>query len=582
MVNTIIQSFDIWTDAQGLKSKGRVKSVDNISLEGIARLRELILDLAIRGKLVSQNPNDEPASKLLEKIEIERKELVKKGIIKSQKKYSPFSDSDKLFDLPTGWEWVRVGMIGYDWGQKTPDAEFSYIEVSGIDNNKGKIQSTTVLAANKAPSRARKIVKKGTVIYSTVRPYLQNICEIDKDIEPEPIASTAFAIVHPYQNMPGRYFVNYFRSPLFINYVEEVQTGIAYPAINDKQFFNGMVPLPPLEEQKRIVAKVDELMALCDKLEEEQSQHLKTHQTLVKTLLETLTLAKDASELQAAWQRMEANFDTLFCTEDSIDQLKQTILQLAVMGKLVKQDPDDEPASELLKKIAKEKEKLVKEGKIKKEKPLKNLNKDKVPYKLPALWCWSKIGNASLFTEYGMSEKTYENIDGVPVLKMGDIKDGKVMLGGQKVVSYNVEGLPSLYLKKGDLLYNRTKSAELVGKTGLFEGSDDNYTFASYLIRIRCAKNCLRPKYMNFTMNAPLFRETQIVPHLKQQCGQANVNGTILKNMIIPFPPLSEQNRIVKKVEKLFALCDTIKEKIIKAQELKGLLAKTVVEGVVG
>jgi type I restriction enzyme S subunit len=265
-------------------------------------------------------------------------------------------------------------------------------------------------------------------------------------------------------------------------------------------------------------------------------------------------------------------------TEQSIDQLKQTILQLAVMGKLVPQNPNDEPASVLLKKIAEEKARLIKEGKIKKQKKLPAIIEDEKPFELPVGWEWARIGDASIFTEYGMSEKTFDGIDGIPVLKMGDIQDGKVILGGQKLVQENVEGLPSLFLKKWDLLYNRTNSAELVGKTGIYDGPDDAYTFASYLIRIRCSEECVNPIYLNQSMNTPLFRVTQIEPHLKQQCGQANVNGTIMRNMIVPVPPIGEQRRIVVKVDELMALCDILKSRLHDAQITKVQLADTIVE----
>jgi type I restriction enzyme S subunit len=129
-------------------------------------------------------------------------------------------------------------------------------------------------------------------------------------------------------------------------------------------------------------------------------------------------------------------------------------------------------------------------------------------------------------------------------------------------VPRNIDDLPALFLKKFDLLYNRTNSAELVGKTGIYLGEDDAFTFASYLIRLRFAIEFTNPRYVNLVLNAPYFRETQVVPHLKQQCGQANVNGTKLKNMLVPLPPLAEQERIVAKVDELMALCDETESRL--------------------
>ncbi|MEM8437965.1 restriction endonuclease subunit S, partial [Morganella morganii] len=179
--------------------------------------------------------------------------------------------------------------------------------------------------------------------------------------------------------------------PIFVSYVESCQTGIAYPAINDKQFLTGVIAIPPAEEQLRIVSKVNELMSLCDQLEQQSLLSLDAHQQLVETLLATLTDSQNAKELAENWVRISQHFDMLFTTEASIDALKQTILQLAVMGKLVPQDPDDEPASELLKRIEQEKAELVKEGKIKKQKPLPPVSDEEKPFELPEGWVWCRL-----------------------------------------------------------------------------------------------------------------------------------------------------------------------------------------------
>ena len=163
--------------------------------------------------------------------------------------------------IPESWNWVRLGDIVYNFGQKKPDKTFSYIDVGSIDNKNLKLnQEENILTKNKAPSRARKIVKKGCIIYSTVRPYLLNMCIIDKKFSHEPIASTAFAILNPFKGMTNKYLFYYLQSPMFINYVSKVMSGVAYPAINDKKLYNSLITFPPLEEQKRIVEKIDLLL----------------------------------------------------------------------------------------------------------------------------------------------------------------------------------------------------------------------------------------------------------------------------------------------------------------------------------
>ncbi|MEM8261749.1 restriction endonuclease subunit S, partial [Morganella morganii] len=318
-------------------------------------------------------------------------ELVKQGKIKKQKLLPEISEDEKPFELPAGWEWVRLNHVGHDWGQKTPENDFTYIDVGSINKELGTISKPGVINPKDAPSRARKIVRRNTVLYSTVRPYLLNIAVVDEDYDPEPIASTAFAIIHPWKGISSTFIYHYLRSPIFVSYVESCQTGIAYPAINDKQFLTGVIAIPPAEEQLRIVSKVNELMSLCDQLEQQSLLSLDAHQQLVETLLATLTDSQNAKELAENWVRISQHFDMLFTTEASIDALKQTILQLAVMGKLVPQDPDDEPASELLKRIEQEKAELVKEGKIKKQKPLPPVSDEEKPFELPEGWVWCRL-----------------------------------------------------------------------------------------------------------------------------------------------------------------------------------------------
>ncbi|RZB33132.1 MAG: type I restriction enzyme, S subunit [Candidatus Argoarchaeum ethanivorans] len=252
---------------------------------GVQKLREIILQLAVQGKLVPQDPDDEPAAVLLEKIRAEKERLIEEKKIKRGRALPSIDLGQIPYELPNGWKWVRLGNVGHDWGQKKPDMKFTYIDVSAINKEQGIISSNiNILEPSEAPSRARKLVSKGSVIYATVRPYLLNIAIIDKQFEPEPIVSTAFAVLHPFSGILNKYLYYYLRSKTFIAYVESEMTGMAYPAINDGKLYKGLVPVPPSNEQKRIVAKADKLMALCDKLESK----LKQSQTDGANLMEAM------------------------------------------------------------------------------------------------------------------------------------------------------------------------------------------------------------------------------------------------------------------------------------------------------
>tara|TARA_A100001388_G_scaffold273258_1_gene254891 strand:+ start:1087 stop:2769 length:1683 start_codon:yes stop_codon:yes gene_type:complete len=252
----------------------------------VDQLEQTILKLAFMGKLIPQDPNDKNDITILESITKEKDQLIKEGIIKSGKSLPTISNNEKPFELPDNWVWLPLNDIGYNWGQIEPNKSFTYIDVSSINNERGIIFDPKVLAPEEAPSRARKIIKEGTVIYSTVRPYLLNVAVVDKTFNPTPIASTAFAIIHPFKVVLASYIYYYLRSPTFINYVKSCQTGIAYPAINDKQFFSGLIPIPPLKEQRRILSKLKKFIDLCEKLKENISKKQNTQIKLADSLVD--------------------------------------------------------------------------------------------------------------------------------------------------------------------------------------------------------------------------------------------------------------------------------------------------------
>ena len=263
--------------------------------EQVKALRQTILDLAVRGKLVPQDPNDEPAAELLKRIKKEKARLVKDKKIRKPKKL-PIID-EIPYPIPHLWLWTRIREITSDRGQCKPEAAFTYIDVTTIDKENGTIVDPKVIQADEAPSRARKIVCKGDVIYSCVRPYLLNVAIVSEDFDPKPIASTAFAVLNGYGLVLSQYLWIVLRSPFMIACVEQDMRGQAYPAINDADFSILPFPLPPLAEQHRIVAKVDELMALCDRLEASLATGNDTKQRLLDALLHAV-LEPDVNRLE--------------------------------------------------------------------------------------------------------------------------------------------------------------------------------------------------------------------------------------------------------------------------------------------
>jgi type I restriction enzyme S subunit len=570
IADVLTNNFDAWTSAIERKSTAGRGGSKKFRLYGIEKLRGLILDLAMRGKLVPPDPDDEPASELLKRIKAERRKLVATGEIgKARESSKPLLVPP--YEIPRNWSWIQVSDVGHDWGQTTPTTSFTYIDVGSIDQRLGKVREPTVMDAASAPSRARKCVRNGTVIYSTVRPYLLNVAIIDQVFDPEPIASTAFAVVHPFTGVVPSFAYRYLRSPAFVAYVENCQLGIAYPAINDKQFFSAPFPLPPENEQQRIVAKVDELMALCDALEAGTYKAIEAHELLIETLLATLTNSQNAEELAENWARVETNFDTLFTTTASIHQLKQTILQLAIMGKLVPQDPTDEPASVSLKKIKTAGSNVAWQRKIRKIRQPGSGGGDTKLFKLPPGWQWATFPELGIF-DRGKSKHRPRNDPklfnpGVyPLVQTGEVARAEDLIR-EFHSEYSEIGLAqSKIWPKGTLCI--TIAANIADSAIL----DFDACFPDSVVGFIPLDPRMSPRYFLHFMKTAKDNLLKYAPSTAQK----NINLSILESVQIPIPPLNEMKRIIDKVDQLIDLCRSLDARLFEAQRQQSQFADAV------
>ena len=358
-------------------------------------------------------------------------------------------------------------------------------------------------------------------------------------------------------------------------------TGTAQPKMNQAKMNCIVLSMPPLAEQHRIVAKVDELMALCDQLEQQQTDSNDTHQTLVDTLLATLTQAADPKEFVQAWQRIAVHFDTLFTTEQSIDQLKQTLLQLAVMGKLVPQDPNDEPASVLLEKIAKEKKRLIKEGKIKKEKPLPGIEEDKKPFELPKGWVWVRLDGLALKSEAGWSPKCESmprDGEGWGVLKVSAVTWGHFNPDENKALPSNMELRPEYEVMPGDFLISRANTSELVARAVIVpKDPPPRLLLSDKTIRLIFSSHA-SAEFINLANSSQYSREYYAKVAGGTSSSMKNVSREQIRSLVVALPPINEQRRIVAKVDELMALCDELKARLNAARTTQFQLADAIVE----
>ncbi len=356
--------------------------------------------------------------------------------------------------------------------------------------------------------------------------------------------------------------------------------GIAMIHMTKERMEKLILEIPPLAEQHRIVAKVDDLMALCDQLEQQQTDSLAAHQTLVQTLLDTLTQAADAAEFEQAWSRIANHFDTLLTTEHSIDQLKQTLLQLAVMGRLVPQDLNDEPANNLLEKIAIQKNKLFKEKKIRRLKVLDQISQIDKPYILPRGWIWCRLDEFALF-ENGDRSSRYPNSSdlvecGVPFFGAPDIVNGKLEFTSELrfITMEKFSQLSNGKLVDRDFIILLRGS---VGKTAQFYANTNHKTgfINAQMLIIRLLELDMAG-YVNYFFKSDVFLTS--ISKSKSGAVIQQIPASEISKLIVPLPPLAEQHRIVAKVDELMALCDALKARIAAAQTTQLQLADAIVE----
>ena len=521
--------------------------------DAVPRLRHFVLDLAVRGKLVGQDPADEPAAELVRRISAEKARLVKAGKTRRQSSFSPVKQPP--FTVPTKWCWARIREITSDRGQKVPDSTFTYIDVSAIDKENGLVVGPRVLDPGEAPSRARKVARAGDVIYSLVRPYLLNVAIIENDFDPALIVSTAFAIMNGHSFVLPRYLWIVLRSPFMVACVEQCQRGQAYPAINDADFAVLPFPLPPLGEQRRIVSKVDELMALCDRLEDTRTVREDTRDRLTKASYARLSGsdADDATFRSHARYAVKA-LPALTARADQVKRLRQAILDLAVRGKLVKQDPNDEPASYLLKRIAMEKEELTKNKKIRKKKPLPPLQRVDEPFSVPPKWEWSLLGSFFHLVTDG-AHRTPRYIDkGIPFLSVKDVSSGSINFTNVRYISesQHTELCRRCCPEKGDILLTK------VGTTGIAVPIKSKRPFSIFVsvALLKFSADHLSQDYLCYLINSPFVRQQS--KDSTQGIGNQNLVLRSINGFALPIPPLAEQHRIVAKVDELMTLCDSL------------------------
>jgi type I restriction enzyme S subunit len=545
---------------------------------GIEALRKYILELAVHGKLVPQDKDDEPASELLKRITADKARLVKEGKIKAQKELPPIGEEQKPFTLPAGWEWVRFGEVSNkitDGTHATPHYQTSGIPfVSAKDIGNSRLIFTNCKYISKEehqelykrcnPEYGDLLISKsgsiGTVVVNTVK-FEFSLFE-------------SLALVKRTREMNTEYFKLAAQS-LCSNLKQDDIRGVAVKHLHLNVLETRLFPLAPLPEQARIVARVEELMAVLDRLDAKTAEAESLRTRSLCACATALSGATGSAERKAAWSRMASSFDSLVQKPEDVKAFRSSILELAVRGALVPQDKHDEPASELLKRIATEKAQLVKEGKIKAGKELPPISEEEKPFELPAEWEWVRLGEISLKLSSGSTplggRQVYQS-NGPLFLRSQNVwNSGLELSGGAHISADTHRKMGNTHVFPHDLLFNITGAS--IGRCALVPDEFPEANVSQHVVIIRPVLRQYR-----FFLHMVLISDhiQNMVQNVQVGVSREGLSVAKLQNFVIPLPPLPEQARIVARVEELMATCDRLEAALSSMEQEAKKFAQSV------
>jgi len=514
--------------------------------EGVAKLRGLILALALRGRLVDQDPIDEPADQLLASSRRKWHQLMDAGTIKRERPAAPITAEEKRFLLPSGWVWCRiVDTAQYINGLAFKPSDWGTVgrPIIRIQNLSGRNADYHRTATDVDPSV---VVRQGDILVSWSATLDAFIWTGEEGVLNQ----------HIFRVTPSPLLDRQFLFWLLKGSIQELAAsdhahGLVMSHVNRGPFLAHAVAIPPLAEQRRIVARVEDLMGLCDELEAHCRLQDEQHARLISTLFDALVASASPEELAANWQRVASHFDLLLDRPEAADALEQTILQLAVRGLLVERRPtenhDCEPTSQSI-----------------------------AMFPVPRAWKWVEMASVlESGPSNGFSPKPSETQVGIRCLTLTATTKGYFRDGFYKFIDIGHELAAKYFLKRGDLLIQRANSLEYVGIAAIYDGDDDEYTFPDLIMRMRVLPDVISNRYLHIWL---LARDARWYFQAKATGTQGNmpkINQAVVRGIPVPLPPITEQHRIVARVEELRGICVDLRHHLQQAQATRSKLANT-------
>lgn len=551
---------------------------------GVKRLRDLILSLAMRGKLVRQDSGDKPASELLKEIEAEKERLVKEGKIKRSKKLPEIKVDEIPYELPKNWAWVRLDNLVIKIGSgSTPRGGKNVYKNNGIPflrsqnvwNEGLQIDDVVYISEDIHQKMEGTIVKAKDILLNITGASLGR-CALVPDYSQEANVSQHVTIIRCTDSRIRHFLHLFILSPYGQSMIWTRQVGMSREGLSKKVLEQFQIPFPPLAEQGRIVAKIDIIMSQCDRLEKLWNERNQKRLIVHAAACDRLLNSSDKNSFSDAWEFIRNHFSELYSVKENVSGLRKAILQLAVMGKLVPQDRNDPPASELLKEIEGEKERLMKEGKIKKSKKLPDIKFEEISYDLPKTWEFVRLGDLLVFgPSNGFSPKAVEHETPVRSLTLSATTSGTFKGEYSKFIDCQIPFDSDLWLKDGDILVQRGNTLEYVGVSAIYRGKSNNYIYPDLMMKIRVFSK-LDTDYIHLAMSSENCRKFLRIRASGTSGTMPKINQTTLKSLPIPLPPLPEQHRIVAKVDRLMELCDRLEQKIDNATDKQTALLNAI------
>ena len=450
-------------------------------------------------------------------------------------------DQDVQNGLPKGWVACSIGQVTLHVSKidpkKSPDSEIDYIDISSIDNARQIIGDVKRYRLKEAPSRARQIVRSGDVLFATVRPYLRNIASVPKHHDRQ-IASTGFSVLRPAAGISPAFLYYKAISRDFVNALSGMQYGVSYPAVKDGQVRDQPLWLPPLAEQRRIVAKIDELFSELDK----GVECLKTARAQIKVY--RLALLKQAFEGKLTAQWREEN-------KDKLETVEQLLLRAECRRKSRYEEQLEEwkSAVKTWERGGSSGRKPPRSPKLKQISPVTVTELETLPF-LPAGWTYLRLGIVIDAPRYGTSKKCGYEYEGTGVLRIPNIVHGVVDASDLKGAQFDEAEQRQYGLSSGDILVIRSNgSISIVGRCALVSEAEEQYLYAGYLIRLRCNPAAIYPEYLFSLLSSHLIR-TQIEYKAKSTSGVNNINSGEIQSLVIPYCNLDEQRTVVEHLSK--------------------------------